>query len=193
MIPQIALAISIVALGVAVLALLVALGTAVRIPRQGPGIPAADGLPRGADVPIEALRTLSLESLDAWTAGPSLVIFSSGSCEPCRELVNGLNAALETAQRRRILFIEGGAAGDMDNSLRGRARFPAVWRTDPNGTIRDAFMTRATPSTFLIHESKVVGHKLGPNIGSLLEPDQRTSDGVRLPGTPSPVAMKPDP
>ena len=166
---QVAVALSIIALAAAALSILLSGGTAVRIQRLGSAVPTPEGLAPGTAVPLDTLRALPVHSAEAWSKGPSLIIFASAGCAPCRELVDNLNCDLSRVGDWRMVFIESVHEGSSNGSLKTDALFPATWVTDTSGKLREGFKTRATPSSYLLHEGRVAAHRLGPNVGDLLE------------------------
>lgn len=132
-------------------------------------MPTSEGLVPGTAVPMEALRALPIASPQEWSDGPSLVVFASGGCAPCRELVEKLNVDVRRIRDWRMLFVESEHQGSGNESLKTVANFEAIWATDRSGKFREAFKTRATPSSYLLHEGRVVAHRLGSNVGDLLQ------------------------
>ena len=162
---EFALAISVLALALASVSVLVSLGSAVRV-RSHPSRIAPTALLDGSDLPLGALGLTPLESVAVFIDGPSLIFFANRTCSPCRMLVDNLNMKPTLMRGHRALFIE--TEGETA-SLREVSNIEATWAVDIGGKLQDAFQVRATPTTFLVHNGKVVTHAVGPDISNLIE------------------------
>ena len=169
------LLLSLICLVLSVFALLVAVGATLRVQRVEQRFAApAVGLPAGAAVPSDALVSfLQGQDVSNWLRGPSLVILASQKCPACRDLIENINRRAVEIENitERILIIERGA--DAAGSLRGAAKFNALWAVDTQGRAGEAFQTGVSPHTFLIRDEKIALQKPGSAIESLL----------RVPGT----------
>lgn len=134
----------------------------------GDGPPQHKGLTPGSAVPIEALATVAGNGdLSQFATGPSLLVFVTQGCDPCRQLIQNLNRTRAGPSEIRLLIIE--PTVPTGESLRDLATFSAEWLVDDTGDLRQAFKTGGTPHTFLIRDGRVLAQALGTNIRPVLE------------------------
>jgi hypothetical protein len=158
---------SAVALIAAVFALIISVGTAIRLQRsQGTGQPAAlGGLSAGTPVSNILLPVLDPAAGDGWLQGPSLVIFASAGCQPCRDLFASLDEDRLRGFKGRLLLVDRSQKPDTLET----ARIPgAGYRIDADGQLAGAFHARGTPHTFLIRNGRIADQALGADITKLL-------------------------
>jgi hypothetical protein len=177
---EIALGLSVTAVGLSLFALLISLGSAIRVHRlgrvDGDASARPAGLAVGEPVPVETLAEVTGNGYVSQLAvGPSLVIFVTQNCQPCRELIQDLNRPRTVPPGIQILIVEPRVADA--ESLRDWAAFHAHWAVDDAGVLKEAFKARGTPHTFLVQDGHVVAQALGTNLRSLLKvAAQTTSD-----------------
>ncbi len=172
----VALAFGAGALLLSIVALILALGVAVRVRNlEEDAHPPRAGLPVGAPVPRQPLTEL-LGGNASWL-DRSLVLFASASCEPCRDLVAGLSQGL-TPTQMPVILVE---PGSVDGSFAGLLQFPATRVSDEDGTVRMAFQAHATPHTFLVRDGRVAEQQLGADVERVL---------AMISGQPAEIAAK---
>ncbi len=151
-------------LAISIVALAVAAGTAARLERfeAARRMPDHIGLPAGAAVAPSAFdRVLSAEQAARLVEGPSLVLFVSPQCAPCRSLVE--NAPAELAPGWVLAAVEPDGTSDGD-SLRHRGQLTDLWLVDAGGKIKGAFDTAATPHAFFVQHGRVIDQVVGPGV-----------------------------
>ena len=172
----IATALSIAAVLVSVLALLVAIGVALRPQsRSGPQL----GITPGARVPDDTLRRLfGPRSVHDTLNSGAIVILVSSDCQACRQLIDLLNERGSGFLGMPLVIIEAGR--EDDSRLRERASFEALWAMDPEGLAKLAFETDVTPHLFMVRyglvQDRIVGYDL-----SQLEAKAKSVLGARVP------------
>ncbi len=163
---QILVSLVVIAVALSILSLLVSIGSATRVLRLERRL-APTGLPSGSAVPREALSSLvDPHDLEAWLRGPSLVVFASPNCGPCRDLIRVLNERAPGSGLRILVAAPSEAELEVMKPI---ARFSAAWGADENHRARTDFQTDAMPHSFLIANSHVVQQFVGPNIQVLLD------------------------
>ncbi|MHB8688537.1 MAG: TlpA family protein disulfide reductase [Candidatus Dormibacteraceae bacterium] len=108
--------------------------------------------------------------------GPSLVIFVTQGCQPCKELLQAFNKPRTVPSGLQLLIIEPSVSGA--ESLRDQAAFEAHWAVDDMGALKEAFKARGTPHTFLVRDGHIVAQALGTNLRSLLRAAAQTTAEV---------------
>lgn len=164
-----AIGLALLAIAVSVLALLVGVGATVRVDRflRTAGPPRM-GLAVGSNVPREALRNVvSGEDLVTWLQGPSVLVFGSSACEPCRDLVATIGARRDQLPRNRIIMIDIG--GPNDDGLGDELDLPATVAKDPGDRLQEAFRVSGTPHVFVIEGGQVKAQALGVEAAVLLD------------------------
>jgi len=160
------------AIGAAIFAVLISIGSAMRIHRiegmYGEAAGRQVGLTPGSPVPIEALAAVAGNGhLSNDATGRSLLVFVTQGCQPCRHLIEGLNKPRAVPPGVQLLIVEPSVPSG--ESLRDLATFTAEWIVDDTGDLRQAFKTGGTPHSFLIRDGHVLAQALGTNIRPLLE------------------------
>lgn len=167
--------ISLTSLIASAFALLVAVGSALRVQGlQHAGT--QSGLPPGARVDHDALAPfVGQTSLDAWLRGPTLVVVAKTTCPSCYELVANMNRRSAELAQFRVLMIERGH-GDGE-SLGGTAEFNALWVKDASDHSKEVFRTNVSPHAFLIEQGEVVSQHSGAQAVTFLlgQRDRSTS------------------
>lgn len=152
------------ALLVSVVALIMALGVAVRLRAlEDVALPPRAGLPVGSSVPRQPLTDL-LDGDSRWLAD-ALLLFASPDCGPCRDLLTALRGQF-TGSTRPVVLIEPPLAGS--ESLADLLDVPVTRVVDEAGAVRSAFMAHATPHTFLVRDGLVADQILGANVERVL-------------------------
>lgn len=151
--------VSFTALVASAFALLVAVGSALRVQ----GLQYSDssvegGLPLGARVDDTLAPFVGQTGLDAWLRGPTLVVVAKTTCPSCRELVANMNRRSAELSSFRVLMIERGHGGE---SMKGSAEFDALWVQDEGNQSKELFRTNVSPHAFLIENGKVVSQHTG--------------------------------
>jgi thiol-disulfide isomerase/thioredoxin len=120
----------------------------------------------GSTVPWDDLAKVCGEStFAAVREKEALLLFVSPHCKPCQDLVGQLNENGSKLHDLPLIVIETGSTNGQ--SLRAKARFKAVWSNDPDGVLHRAFMTSATPHSFLIDHGVIVGQVTGTDLTPL--------------------------
>ena len=171
----IAIALSIVALVVSVLALLVAIGVALRSQSRSEG---QLGIAPGSRVPEDTLRRLFGPRWvhDSLNSG-AIVVLVSSDCQPCRQLIDLLNERGSGFLGMPLMIIETGR--EDDTGLRERASFDATWAMDPEGLATSAFETPVTPHLFIVRDGLVQDRLVGNDL-SQLEAKAKAVLGTRV-------------
>jgi len=165
---MLSLSLSIVALLFAAFALLVSVGVPLRQRYYVTSRPHG-GLQPGSDVPYHALKKVYGPNEVALVRnGQAIVTFVSRKCEPCQDLLRNLNGGHPIPQDIPLLMIETAIVDG--ESLQQAARFTALWSRDSTGEVQRAFMTSATPHSFLIRDGKIASQVPGPDLSSMFEP-----------------------
>lgn len=152
------------ALLVAAIALVMALGVAVRLKGlEDAALPPRMGLPVGTLAPREPLTSL-LDGDSTWLQD-ALVLFVSPDCWPCRELLTALHGRL-TRTARQVILVE--APTESDETLANVLDAPAIRVVDEGGAVRSAFRSQATPHTFLVRDGRIADQFLGANVQRVL-------------------------
>lgn len=158
-----ALVAGLLGLAVAVVALAVAAGTAARLERlEARRLPERIGLSPGSSISAAVFSgLLADDQADALVRGPSLVLFVSPQCAPCRALVEESPAELAPGWALVAIEPDGTTATD---SLRNRGHLAALWLVDAGGRIKVAFDTNATPHAFFVRDGRVVDQVVGAGV-----------------------------
>jgi len=152
------------ALLISVVALIMALGVAVRLKAlEDAALPPRAGLPVGSSVARQPLTDL-LDGDSRWMAD-ALLLFASPDCEPCRDLLTAFRGRF-TRPARRVILIEPPLPGR--DSLADLLDVPVTRVVDEAGAVRSAFMAHATPHTFLVRDGLVADQILGANVERVL-------------------------
>lgn len=152
------------ALLVSVVALVMALGVAVRLKTlEDTALPPRAGLPVGSSAPRQPLTDL-LDGDSRWLAD-ALLLFASPDCGPCRDLLTALRGRL-TRRARPVILIEPRLRGG--ESLAELLDIPVIRVVDEAGAVRSAFMAHATPHTFVVRDGRVADQILGANVERVL-------------------------
>ncbi|MER3418367.1 MAG: hypothetical protein C4343_04545 [Chloroflexota bacterium] len=152
------------ALLVAAIALVLALGVAVRLKGlEDATLPPRMGLPVGTLAPREPLTSL-LDGDSTWLHD-ALVLFVSPDCGPCRELLTALHGRL-TRTARQVILVEPPPEGG--ETLANVLDVPAIRVVDEGGAVRGAFQAHATPHTFLVRDGRIADQLLGANVERVL-------------------------
>lgn len=150
------------ALTVAAMAGLLALGLAGRVaqleqdlraPRAG--VLARQGLELGSDVPAVAMEDADGRPLD-WArirAGPSLIVFSSTACEPCKDFATSLPRFAQQFPEWELVVVSRGEMATPHPYADGRSRLVP----DPQGDLWNAFANAVTPHVFVVRSGRIVG------------------------------------
>lgn len=155
-------AVALLALAVSLAALVVAVGATVRVDRfVRAGVPPRMGLAVGTEVDSEMLGpALSEGTRTAWLEGPSVILFASSSCEPCRELLRNVRERGGGPYRPPLLIVEL-ATRDEDGGLGMTVPSDAIVVRDSNGRLQQAFQVSGTPHTFLVEGRRVKRQTVG--------------------------------
>jgi thiol-disulfide isomerase/thioredoxin len=155
-------ALALLAVALSLAALIVALGATVRVDRfVGAGVPPRMGLHVGTEIGNDTLGPVLPDATRAaWLEGPSIILFASSSCEPCRELVRKVGERGRRAHQPRIVVVEL-AATDADSGIGNSIDFEAIVVRDMDGRLQQAFQVAGTPHTFLIAGSRVKRQAVG--------------------------------
>lgn len=161
---------ALLAVGLSLAALIVALGATVRVDRfVRAGIPPRMGLHVGMEVDNDLLSSVLPEATRAaWLAGPSIILFASSSCEPCLELVRKVRERGHMVHQPRVLLVELASTG-ADNGSGNSIEFDAIVVQDTDGRLQRAFQVAGTPHTFLIEGGRVKRQTVGLDGLSLFE------------------------
>lgn len=159
----VALALGLLGVAVSVLALAVAAGTAARVSRIEAGrLPRRIGLADGSAIPADALANLvGEEAARALLRGPTLVLFVSPECSPCRQLVE--EAPAELASGWSVVAVEPDGT-TARASLQNQAQMAARWLVDSGARLGAAFDTKATPHAFFVRDGVVLDQILGADL-----------------------------
>lgn len=173
--------ISMTALVASLFALLVAIGSALRLQNAERASGVDVGLPPGSRVDHEALSAfVGRSNADAFVRGPTLVVVAKRTCPGCQDLVVRMNRLSRELGHLRVLMIERGRGEDA--TLRTLAEFEAVWVIDSVDRSKQVFRTNISPHAFLIEHGKVLRQMSGTHaVDHLLE------QGLANPST-APVA-----
>jgi hypothetical protein len=158
---QLAALIALLALVVSVIALLLALATTLRINSvERLGNRSILGLAVGTAIPAGALaKYLPPDELDAFLAGPTLAIFGSAECPPCRDLYGRLNRLPSPTGRVYLVETEGRSSAFVPNWVRKVV--------DKDRSMQHAFAVGGTPTTFLVRQGHVVDKAMGANVSGM--------------------------
>jgi hypothetical protein len=151
---QTSLAIALVALAASLFAVLVSVGTALRLSRLYSSFPEVtrSGLPAGAEVPAGALAShLDGEASD-WLEGPSLLVFVTPGCRGCTELLENWDRRGGKTWPERLLMVDVDAE---DEALGQEHAFPARWVLDRNRALQQAFQVQVFPHGYLVESGRV--------------------------------------
>jgi hypothetical protein len=165
MVIEVALSLSIVATVLSVFATLLALGTASRLQRRLVRSSQIGGVNVGEEIPGDVLaRLFPGELRSQLVSGPTLVAFISSSCRACELMLDQLNHSFDGLSIQAVM-VEPAAL----QSLRGRARFEALWVSDDQtGSIQAEFGSQVTPHAFVLEKGKVARQQAGSDISLLL-------------------------
>jgi len=176
-----------VAVFLSVVAVLLSIGTAMRISQIAANRPVRFGLRVGEHVPDAELRVELGAKAEALITGPTLIMFVKSDCPPCRQIVERVDRVLsERPTRSRLLAIE--PAPESVPSMRDLAHFNADWIRDPEGRLQRAFKAMGTPALFLINEGVVVLNEEHSTVEELLDWAPDETDHAAAP--PRPVAAR---
>jgi hypothetical protein len=157
---ELSLLISLAALVASTFALLVAVGSALRVQSLEGAASVERGLPPGTRVDHDALVPfVGQTDVAAWLRGPTLVVVAKTTCPSCHELVANMNRRSAELAPFRVLMIQRGH-GD-DESLEGTADFNAIWVKDASDHSKEVFRTNVSPHAFLIEQGRVVRQHSG--------------------------------
>ncbi len=158
-----ALVVGLLGLAVAVVALAVAAGTAARLERlEARRLPERIGLSPGSSISADVFSGLVADDqADALVRGPSLVLFVSPQCAPCRDLVEDSPAELAPGWALVAIEPDGTTATD---STRNRGHLTGLWLVDVGSRVRVAFDTTATPHAFFVRDGRVVDQIVGAGV-----------------------------
>lgn len=176
--------VSLTALVASGFALLVAVGSALRVQRleRGAGVEGG-GLSPGTRIDADAFASLvGQQGVDRWLRGPTLAVVAKTTCPGCRDLIADMNRRSEELGRLRVLIIERGHGNG--GSLRSMAQFDAVWVDDRNDRSKEVFRTNASPHAFLIEQGKVVHQSSGGHAVEHLLHEGRASSSKPARATP---------
>jgi hypothetical protein len=163
-------------------ALLVAIGTAARVQQLTDRNLVPSGLQKGSPIPrAELEKMISGNALDALVSGPSLVVFVSARCKPCRELVALLSEGDLGLSNSTMLMVD--TSGNESADLRELGKFPSTWIVDSDRGLREAFKTNGTPTTYVLSGGIVRQQVVGPNLEAIVAALSAARDGT-LSGSP---------
>jgi hypothetical protein len=162
-----AIAISAIAAAIALVALLVSLGSAARLNAMQPGAPLSamrsSGLGAGAAVPSSAESLFKAIPFDLGSE-PSLVFFTSGSCSACQSLLDSLKVADLGPFNQRSVVVNVGAHKDEDELRAAGIRFV------PNGgELVSLFQVSSFPSWTVLNSRIVISQGIGNNLPHILK------------------------
>lgn len=148
-------------------AVLVAVGSAMRVQSLQHGGATQTGLPQGTRVGRNTLAPFVGEAaVDTWLSGPTLVVVAKTTCPSCHDLVSHMNRRSSDFAGFRVLMIERGRGEG--ESLEGKAEFAATWVKDASDRSKDIFRTNVSPHLFLIERGTVVRQQTGAQAVALL-------------------------
>lgn len=159
---------SVAAVILSALALALAAGATLRLARLERAVQGSTrGLPNGSVAPLKPLETLiGSGNSEMWMEGPSLIIFASAACPPCRELMETIED-LATPFSGRVLVADVGADTE---TLRRMVRSDAAKvRNDQDRILQHAFGSDTTPHSFLVLHGEVADQAIGSDIQRLVE------------------------
>lgn len=166
-----ALAVSVVAVLVACLALIVVLGSALRVQRlesgtaEMPRLRASPSLPIGATVDRDAIaRLVGEKEAKKWVEGPSLLAFVSADCPPCAEIVRSIST--RPALVSHALMIQ--QDGENYSKMRSLGASDAHWVLDRDQRATRAFSVTAFPQCFALAKGEVTSTHLGDHADEFL-------------------------
>jgi hypothetical protein len=165
---QLVLASAAVAVAISMFALLVSLGTAMRVNQGSISRMGAQGLEAGDAVPAAELRSLISDGADRFMAGPTILAFVTSGCTPCVDMIDALNVRHSAGNDCGPLVVVEPVPAEA-RSLAESAKFRATWIRDSDRLLANAFKSYSTPQLFLIHAGKVVRAAHGKDVERLIE------------------------
>lgn len=164
---QLLLVIAIAAMVLSIVAVLVSIGTAGRVSQLAKPHQVLSGLQPGDRVAIEPIAKLvPLEAAEALLKGPSALVFASANCKPCGELLSSMSRAdLELTEQTLLVVDTSGEPSSDFHELRG---LPCTRVVDPDRTLRAAFKTNTTPTTYVISDGIVRRQVAGPDTDAIV-------------------------
>lgn len=162
------LIVSVASLFVAFVALLLALGAAIKVRRMNAvqsGLRLSQ-LSEGSELPERVWDGLVSNDVAAGlTVGDALISIVSSTCQPCKGLVAGLNSSKASFGGTKVVIVE---TGEAEDSLRSLLDFESVWVSDRARRLPDRLGVGVTPYSILLRDGRVLSQAAGSDISPLI-------------------------
>ncbi len=124
------------------------------------------GLPDGENLPDVVLEALNVHLAAFQGNDRYLLVVGTGLCPACKKLALDLNKRHAEAGLPPLVVIDSGDVGDP--GFEQLINFPCSSVRDESKALRNALNATAVPLSYLVSQTRIIGHTVGDSLGDLL-------------------------